>query len=73
MMTVICNAYREQIDRENALSDFTSGDVRVLLATDVASRGLDVKVIITWHDPPQPLLHNPPSPSSLGYHSCAEL
>ena len=35
---------REQIDRESALSDFTSGAVRVLIATDVASRGLDVKV-----------------------------
>ncbi|XP_067678893.1 probable ATP-dependent RNA helicase DDX43 [Haliotis asinina] len=36
---------REQCDREAALSDFKSGAVRILIATDVASRGLDVKDI----------------------------
>ena len=36
---------REQCDREQALEDFKTGEVRVLVATDVASRGLDVKDI----------------------------
>ncbi|XP_063609430.1 probable ATP-dependent RNA helicase DDX43 [Penaeus indicus] len=33
---------REQEEREKALSDLKSGRVRVLLATDVAARGIDV-------------------------------
>lgn len=33
---------REQSDREQALNDFKSGDVKILIATDLASRGLDV-------------------------------
>lgn len=36
---------REQIDREEALQDFKEGHVRILIATDVASRGIDVKDI----------------------------
>ncbi|XP_029730158.2 probable ATP-dependent RNA helicase DDX43 [Aedes albopictus] len=36
---------REQADREQALEDIKSGDVRVLIATDVASRGLDIEDI----------------------------
>ncbi|MEW5298857.1 MAG: hypothetical protein WDW36_001934 [Sanguina aurantia] len=34
-----------QNDRESALRDFTRGVVKVLVATDVASRGLDIKGI----------------------------
>ncbi|KAM9316599.1 putative ATP-dependent RNA helicase DDX43 [Gastrophryne carolinensis] len=33
---------REQCDREQALEDFKKGYVRILIATDLASRGLDV-------------------------------
>ncbi|XP_027553109.1 probable ATP-dependent RNA helicase DDX43 isoform X2 [Neopelma chrysocephalum] len=33
---------REQCDREQALDDFKKGKVKILVATDLASRGLDV-------------------------------
>ena len=33
---------RAQEDREQALNDFKTGRVRILIATDVASRGLDI-------------------------------
>ncbi|KAI9580505.1 hypothetical protein GQX74_012586 [Glossina fuscipes] len=33
---------RDQADREQAIADITSGDVKILIATDVASRGLDI-------------------------------
>lgn len=33
---------RDQHDREQALADIKSGQVRVIIATDVASRGLDI-------------------------------
>ncbi|XP_003791983.2 DEAD box protein 53 [Otolemur garnettii] len=36
---------REQCDREQALEDFKSGRVKILIATDLASRGLDVNDI----------------------------
>ncbi|GAB6029850.1 hypothetical protein CHUAL_005559 [Chamberlinius hualienensis] len=36
---------REQSDREQALEDLKVGDVRILIATDLASRGLDIKDI----------------------------
>jgi ATP-dependent RNA helicase DDX43 len=34
---------REQYDREQALEDLKTGDVRILIATDVASRGIDIE------------------------------
>ncbi|XP_037557898.1 probable ATP-dependent RNA helicase DDX43 [Dermacentor silvarum] len=34
---------REQCDREQALEDLRDGRVRILIATDVAARGLDIK------------------------------
>lgn len=36
---------REQADREQALEDIKKGDVNILLATDVASRGIDIEDI----------------------------
>lgn len=34
---------REQADREQALDDLKTGIVQILLATDVASRGIDIE------------------------------
>ena len=36
---------RDQSDREQALLDLKSGQVKILLATDVASRGIDISDI----------------------------
>lgn len=36
---------REQCDREQALDDIKEGRVNILLATDVASRGIDIEDI----------------------------
>ena len=38
---------RDQSDREQALMDLKSGEVHILIATDVASRGIDIQVIIS--------------------------
>ena len=35
----------DQSDREQALEDITSGKVKALIATDLASRGLDIEDI----------------------------
>jgi len=36
---------RSQSERERALNEFKSGEVRVLVATDVAARGLDIEAL----------------------------
>lgn len=33
---------RDQSDREQALKDIASGEVKILVATDLASRGIDI-------------------------------
>ena len=43
--TATIHANRSQNQRQRALSDFKSGDVRVLVATDIAARGIDVEGI----------------------------
>lgn len=41
-----CNSYsHSQSDRNQAIADISSGDVKILIATDVASRGLDIEDI----------------------------
>ena len=48
---------RTQLEREKALADFKSGAVRVLVATDVASRGLDIEelpIVINFELPYSP-------------------
>lgn len=45
---IICQCIhgdRDQIDREQALEDLRDGEVNLLIATDVASRGIDIKDI----------------------------
>ena len=36
---------REQSDREQAIDDLKTGEVSILIATDVASRGIDIQVL----------------------------
>ncbi|RPI42896.1 MAG: DEAD/DEAH box helicase, partial [Betaproteobacteria bacterium] len=48
---------RTQAEREKALADFKSGTVRVLVATDVASRGIDIEelpVVVNYELPHSP-------------------
>jgi superfamily II DNA/RNA helicase len=47
----------EQKEREDALQDFRSGRVPIVVATDVLSRGIDIKgidVVINYDVPPDP-------------------
>lgn len=49
------HASLEQVDRERALAKFRNGTERLLLATDLAARGLDVPalaLILHYHLPP---------------------
>lgn len=36
---------KSQVEREEALRDFSEGDLRVLVATDIASRGIDISKV----------------------------
>jgi ATP-dependent RNA helicase RhlE len=48
---------RTQAEREKALADFKSGAVRVLVATDVASRGIDIEelpIVVNFELPHSP-------------------
>ncbi|KAH8359850.1 hypothetical protein KR093_009100 [Drosophila rubida] len=44
-VTQCIHGNRDQMDREQAIADIKSGTVRILVATDVASRGLDIEDI----------------------------
>ena len=43
--TDFINGNRSQLQRTKALEDFRNGKVRVLVATDIASRGIDVEAV----------------------------
>jgi ATP-dependent RNA helicase DDX43 len=45
LKTILICSSSEQSDREQALEDLKSGMVNILIATDVASRGLDIQDI----------------------------
>ena len=45
MMVQSIHGDRDQSDREQALLDLKTGEVKILLATDVASRGIDISDI----------------------------
>jgi ATP-dependent RNA helicase RhlE len=51
---------RSQNERNQAIKEFTDGDIRVLVATDIASRGLDVKGVthvINFNMPEDPTFY----------------
>lgn len=52
--TALCHGDKSQGARNKALEDFTTGKVRVLVATDVAARGLDIEdlpYVVNYHLP----------------------
>ncbi|GAX80336.1 hypothetical protein CEUSTIGMA_g7774.t1 [Chlamydomonas eustigma] len=52
---VMLHGQRSQTEREEALRDFKSGKCQVLVATDVAARGLDIKAlpyVVNYDFPP---------------------
>jgi ATP-dependent RNA helicase RhlE len=51
---------RSQNERNQAIKEFTDGDIRVLVATDIASRGIDVKGVthvINFNMPEDPTFY----------------
>ena len=52
---VAIHGNKNQNQRQRALTDFKNGQVQVLLATDVAARGLDIDDVthVINYDPPQ--------------------
>ncbi|MBL9150487.1 MAG: DEAD/DEAH box helicase [Phycisphaerae bacterium] len=55
--TALLHGDRSQVQREKALEDFTNGDARVLVATDIAARGLHIpaaKTVINYDIPMMP-------------------
>src|SRR4029450_2427061 len=59
---VAIHSDRSQPERTRALEEFKTGDVRVLVATDVAARGLDIEdlpVVVNFELPwnPQDYIH----------------
>jgi ATP-dependent RNA helicase RhlE len=57
IMTATLHSNRSQNQRIKALREFKSGAVRVLVATDIAARGIDVEGIshvVNYDFPPQP-------------------
>ena len=55
MLLNVAHSDREQREREEALSDFKAGRARVLVATSVAARGLDISGVehVINYDMPQ--------------------
>jgi len=52
--TALCHGDKSQGSRNKALADFSEGKVRVLVATDVAARGLDIDnlaYVVNFHLP----------------------
>lgn len=49
------HANKKQTDRENAITAFRNGDIPVLIATNIAGRGLDIKDVklVVNYDPPE--------------------
>lgn len=60
--TALCHGDKSQGKRNKALDDFINGTVRVLVATDVAARGLDIadlQYVVNYHLPflPEDYVH----------------
>ena len=56
-LCAVIHGNRSQAQRERALADFKSGRARILVATDVAARGIhidDVPCVVHWDPPDDP-------------------
>jgi len=49
------HANKKQVDREKAITAFRNGEIPVLIATNIAGRGLDIKDVklVVNYDPPE--------------------